>query len=174
MNGNVPFEEAFAARLALIRPTRAQLFDLAASSRLQLTPGIDTLIALLKQRGVQVYLVSGGIRDLIEPLARRLHIESDHIFANELFFDERGDFIAHDTAQPTSRSGGKARVIEHLKEKHGYSRVVMIGDGATDMEAAPPADGFIGFGGVVVREKVRDRAKWFVTSFDELIEPLSN
>jgi phosphoserine phosphatase len=26
-----------------------------------------------------------------------------------------------------------------LKEKHGYKRLVMVGDGATDMEACPPA-----------------------------------
>ena len=33
--------------------------------------------------------------------------------------------------------------------------MVMVGDGATDMEAKPPADGFIGFGGNKVRETVR-------------------
>lgn len=26
-----------------------------------------------------------------------------------------------------------------LKEKHGFKNVVMIGDGATDLEACPPA-----------------------------------
>jgi phosphoserine phosphatase len=31
-----------------------------------------------------------------------------------------------------------------LKKKHGYSNVVLIGDGATDLEASPPADAFIG------------------------------
>ena len=30
----------------------------------------------------------------------------------------------------------------------------MIGDGATDLAAAPPADAFIGFGGNVVRDTV--------------------
>jgi len=48
----------------------------------------------------------------------------------------------------------------------------MIGDGATDMEASPPADAFIGFGGNVVREKVKNGAKWFVNSFDKLLEEL--
>ena len=48
----------------------------------------------------------------------------------------------------------------------------MIGDGATDMEARPPADAFIGFGGVVVREKVKQGADWFVTDMQELINEL--
>lgn len=29
----------------------------------------------------------------------------------------------------------------------GYRNLVMIGDGITDLEASPPADVFIGFGG---------------------------
>ena len=41
----------------------------------------------------------------------------------------------------------------------------MIGDGVTDMQAKPPADLFIGFGGVVVREEVRTGADLFVTDF---------
>ena len=72
----------------------------------------------------------------------------------------------------TSDSGGKGRVIEYLKSKYGYQRLIMIGDGATDMEAN--ADGFIGFGGHVVREKVRDGSAWFVTSFYALIDELRN
>lgn len=45
----------------------------------------------------------------------------------------------------------------------------MIGDGATDLEARPPADAFIGYGGVAVREAVRDGADLFVHSFEEVL-----
>lgn len=31
-----------------------------------------------------------------------------------------------------------------LKEKYGYTKLFMIGDGITDLEASPPADAFIG------------------------------
>lgn len=41
--------------------------------------------------------------------------------------------------QPTAESGGKGKVIKLLKEKFHFKKVVMIGDGATDMEACPPA-----------------------------------
>lgn len=46
--------------------------------------------------------------------------------------------------EPTSKSGGKAVAINKLKEQFGYQNVVLIGDGATDLEACPPADAFIG------------------------------
>ena len=51
----------------------------------------------------------------------------------------------------------------------------MVGDGATDMEARDlpgGADAFIGFGGVVQREAVREGADWFVYDFDEMREVL--
>ena len=44
----------------------------------------------------------------------------------------------------------------------------MIGDGATDAQARPPAQAFIGFGGVMLRDTVEQQADWFVTSFDDL------
>ena len=55
-----------------------------------------------------------------------------------------GDYAGFDESEPTSKSGGKAQVIEQLKKKHGYNKVVMIGDGMTDAEACPPADAFTG------------------------------
>lgn len=55
-----------------------------------------------------------------------------------------GEYAGFDENEPTSRSGGKALVVRRLKEHHGYQRLVIVGDGATDAEACPPADGFIG------------------------------
>lgn len=85
--------------------------------------------------------------------------------ANNLLFNADGTFSGFDSNEPTCRDGGKPAVIHHLKDAHGYSPVIMIGDGATDMQAKPPADAFIGFGGIVVREPVRAGADWFVTDF---------
>lgn len=50
-----------------------------------------------------------------------------------------GEYAGFDETQLTAESGGKGKVISLLKEKYGLKKVVMIGDGATDMEACPPA-----------------------------------
>ena len=73
----------------------------------------------------------------------------------------------------TGDSGGKPRVVEKLKREFGFKSLVMIGDGITDMEAKPPADLFIGYGGVVCREPVRLGADHFITSHHELLDALS-
>ena len=83
-----------------------------------------------------------------------------------------GSYAGFDRDAPTSRDGGKPEVIRRLKAAHGYERVVMVGDGATDMQARPPADAFIGYGGIVVRPAVLAGADWFVSDFQEVLQEL--
>ncbi len=79
-----------------------------------------------------------------------------------------GRYAGFDTSAPTSRDGGKPEVVRRLKAERGLAPIAMIGDGATDMQAKPPADAFVGYGGVVVRAPVRDGADLFVTCFRQL------
>ncbi|KIH60774.1 phosphoserine phosphatase SerB [Ancylostoma duodenale] len=175
MNGNARFRHALQARLEVMRPTYDQLEAYANETKPKLTPGIRQLISALHKRGTDVYLVSGGFRRLIYPVADILGIDRKRIYANEILFDKHKNYAGFDENEPTSDSGskdvGKPAVMGLLK-KQGYKQVVMVGDGATDLEASPPADAFIGFGGNQIREAVRARADWYVTDFDVLRKAL--
>ncbi|XP_024381742.1 phosphoserine phosphatase, chloroplastic [Physcomitrium patens] len=175
MGGSVPFEDALAARLALFRPSVQTLAKFLDTRPPRLSQGIRELVSKLHSRGTDVFLVSGGFRQMIAPVAAQLHIPSDNVFANSLLFGDDGEYTGFDATEPTSRSGGKAQAIEQIKKEHGYQTLVMIGDGATDLEARRPggADLFICYGGVVARHSVVAGADWFVTSFQDLIESLN-
>ncbi|CAF1142140.1 unnamed protein product [Adineta ricciae] len=172
MGGNMSFRTALQARLNLIQPTRQRLEQFVKNHPSKLTDGIAELIALLHERNIPVYLITGGFHSIVDPVAKSLNIPLTNVFANQLLFNEDGSYAGFDEEEMTSDSGGKGRAIEYLKAKFGYQRLIMIGDGATDMEAN--ADGFIGFGGNVVRELVRDNAPWFVNSFYVLTDELRN
>lgn len=172
MGGAVPFEDALRARLELIRPSTRLIAECLAAHPPRLTPGVADLIAALTARGTHVYLVSGGFSAMIMPLAARLGIPPVRVFANALRFTLDGRYVGFDPDVFTCRSGGKAAAMQHLKDHFGYDPLIMVGDGVTDMEARPPADGFIGYGGVVARERVRAGADWFVTDFAELLAAL--
>ena len=174
MGGSVPFHEALEARLNLMKPSYSEIESCHAKHPLQLTPGVADLISLLHKCKTDVYLVSGGFRQMIYPLADILNIPRERVFANNILHDSEGKYAGFDRDEPTSRAGGKAVVVGKLKEEFGYNPLFVIGDGATDMEARPPADIFVGFGGIVVREKVRAGADWFVTDMQELISHLPN
>jgi len=173
MGGDMSFRKALQARLNLIQPSRERVEQFVINHPSQLTDGIAELVDLLHERKVPVYLISGGFHSIIDPVAKQLNIPSKNIFANRLLFnDDDGSYAGFDEDEMTSDSGGKGLVIEYLKNKFGYQRLIMSGEGATDMEA--DVNGFIGFGGNVVREKVRDGAPWFVNSFYQLIDELRN
>jgi len=172
MGGAVRFEDALRERLALIRPSRDLIERCLRAHPPRLTPGIDRLIAALHARGTPVYLVSGGFEPMILPLAKRLGIVADRVHANCLHFAADGAYAGFDAERPTTRSGGKGVVLGQLKRSFAYDPLIMVGDGVTDLDARPPADGFIGYGGIVVREKVQAEADWFVTDFTELITAL--
>merc|ERR1740138_230086 len=165
MGGSMPFHEALALRLGAMQPSKQQVESMLEKEPLQLTPGVADLISTLHGRSQHVYFVSGGFRQMIEPIAAQVGVGKEMIFANTLLFNDDGSFKSHLDSEPTSRAGGKAKVVADLKAAHGYQTVVMIGDGATDMEARDipgGADAFIGFGGIAVREKVQKGADWFV------------
>ncbi|KAK6626112.1 hypothetical protein RUM43_006417 [Polyplax serrata] len=169
MNKGLEFRESLRRRLELIDPTLEQLEDFIRLHPTTLTPGIEELIRLLHGRDVQVYLVSGGFDRIIEPTRFKLNIPEENLFANRLLFDENGLYAGFDTTRLTSKNSGKAEVAGLLKRKFRYKNLVMVGDGSIDADACPPADAFIGFGGNAIRENVKAKAKWYVTSFKELI-----
>ncbi|KAI1292176.1 Phosphoserine phosphatase [Halotydeus destructor] len=173
MRGGMTFREALGKRLDLIQPTTQMLTDYLRGHPPRLTAGIKDLVKLLHAREVDVYLVSGGFYSIIQPVAKELDIPYKNIFANRLKFYYEGGYAGFDENEPTSEQDGKAQVVGYLKRECGYRKVVMIGDGATDAAAKPPADSFIGFGGNQVREKVKKDADWFVLSFYDLIEELT-
>lgn len=130
----------------------------------------------LKSENKKIYFISGGFHSLIDPVRQELNIPPQNLFANKLLFDFNGNYGGFDINQPTSRSGGKGEAIIQIRnfsasqlQAKNQLKIVMIGDGATDLESAPPADFFIGYGGNIVRESVRDRSLYFVTDFMQLM-----
>ncbi|KAL3515720.1 hypothetical protein ACH5RR_022622 [Cinchona calisaya] len=174
MSGSVPFEDALAARLSLFNPSLSQVQDFLEKRPPRISPGIDELVKKLKAKNINVYLISGGFRQMINPVASILGIPVIHIFANQLLFGSSGEFLGFDRNEPTSRSGGKATAVQQLRKACGYRSLVMIGDGATDLEARKPggADLFICYAGVQLRQAVAAKADWLVFNFKDLINAL--
>lgn len=169
MEGGMKFQDALKLRLDLLQPSYAQIQDCLKAHPLQLTPGVEEFVRALQASQKDVWLVSGGFRIMIEPVAALLDVPKDRIVANTLRFDnDTGAFKDFDTTEPTSADMGKPKALQRIQSDHGYRTMVMIGDGATDAQAKPPAQSFIGFGGVVARQSVKDVADWFVTDFGPL------
>ncbi|MEI6603923.1 MAG: HAD-IB family phosphatase [Verrucomicrobiota bacterium] len=168
MNGEVPLDEVFARRMAIIRPDRAACERVAAHYVAALTPGAAELIQRLKADAWLPVILSGGFAPLIAPLARHLGIE--HVEAVPLNLDAHGNYAGYGQTYPTTRNGGKNEVIREWRQAMLPLRVAMIGDGMSDLETQPDVDFFIGFGGVITRPRVKQEAAYWL---DNLTDPVS-
>src|SRR5512139_3381911 len=66
MDGEIRLEEVFAARLELLRPTRADLRQIAQAYRSAMIPDAKETIAALRAASCQVYIVSGGLLPAVQ------------------------------------------------------------------------------------------------------------
>lgn len=172
MGGKLSYSKALERRLDLINPTQEGLLQYLEENPPRFTEGIQDLVKILQTKNIPIYLISGGFHSVIQNVADVLVIPRRNIFANRIKFYFDGTYAGIDTNQPTCAEGGKPKVIQNLVDTHGYECIVHVGDGSTDMEAKPPAAGFIGFGGNQVRASVKNGSSWFVHSFQELIDEL--
>ena len=172
MGGVVPLNEAIKLRLDLIKPSKNDLINFQMKHETKITPKITEVISILQSRGVHIYIVSGGFREMIQPFATKYNIPSERIYANSFIFDLNDNYLNFNQTEITSHDGGKPAVIQRLKDLYHYKHIIMIGDGVTDLQTKPTVDAFIGFGGVAVREVVKAQADWFITDFQELLDVL--
>jgi len=174
MEGGMKFEEALDARLKLINPTQQGVDKFMALHAFPIMPGMRELVVKLLTSGKQVFLVSGGFRQMIAPVANEIGVPVNKIYANNIMFDEEGNYAGFDDTEPTSRSGGKAEAVKRIKASNGFQTVVMVGDGMTDLEARVEggADAFICFTGVVRRDAVAEGADLAVGEMAQIMDLL--
>ncbi len=166
MDGGIPLETVFARRLELIRPTRAEVEAIADKYLATVEPDAAAALARIRSAGWEVAIVSGGFTEAILPLARHLGIARVH--AVGLRFTADGVYAGFDAEAPTARSRGKNAVARRLRAELAASEVVMVGDGASDLEVKGDADRIIGFGRYAVRAKVKAGADAFITRLADL------
>lgn len=166
MDGEVPLGEVFRRRMDIIRPDRAMVEKVSRMYIETVVPGAAELVSKAKEKGWLPVILSGGFAPIIMPLAESLGIR--HVEAVPLHFNELGEYAGYGEDYPSTRNLGKNEIIREWKQALLPQRVVMIGDGISDLETKPDVDLMIGFGGVARREKVREGADLWLEDFGDL------
>ena len=164
MDGEVPLSDVYGRRLDVVRPSRDDLDALGRLYAEAAVPGAFSVLERLRAAGVRVVVVSGGLRPAVEAFARALGVDARDVFAVDVHFDEEGAYAGFDESSPLARNQGKVAVLKELREQG--KPLLFLGDGITDLEAAPVVDLFIGYGGVVRRPSVERAAAVYRTDPD--------
>lgn len=171
MEGKLDFRESLEQRLALLSATRADVEELVSQLHGLITPSFASHREQLSDAKDRIFVLTGGFREIVVPIAESLGLHADHVFANEFIYDENGVIIGFDQEIPLSRAGGKVEVALQLQIA---GRVVAIGDGYTDFEIKErgAADEFFCFAEIIKRDVVAERADKVVHGIDEVFAEL--
>ncbi|MGH7626775.1 MAG: HAD-IB family phosphatase [Gemmatimonadaceae bacterium] len=153
MSGTVRLEEIYGRRLALIAPTRDQVAEVGERYVAEMVPDAAGVVAALQGEGIEVRILSGGLLPAVLTLARALSVPEWLVGAVNILFNANGSYAGFDTTSPLARSGGKLEMVKRWGPSLPRP-VMMVGDGATDLETRPGVDLMVAFAGVVVRPAV--------------------
>jgi phosphoserine phosphatase len=167
MQGRVPLEEVYGRRLDIIRPTREMLEVVGRAYVEGLVPDAREVVAALRWLGKTVRILSGGLRPPVEEVARALGLPLDAISAVGIECDAAGEFMGFERDCPLTRSGGKPEVIRDWDLPRPS---LLVGDGATDLEAKPVVDAFAAYMGIAFRPNVAAGADFVLR--DESLAPV--
>lgn len=170
MEGKISFKESLSERLTLSTIDKNMINSAINTVFENITNGIDVVINnILKNKNAKVFIVSGGFVEIIEPIAEKLNINNNNIFANKFIFDKNEVVGIEDTL--LLQQSGKGKIIQDLKNKKIINgKTVMIGDGYTDLETYldKVVDDYICFCGVISRDIVKQQSKHIANNIEEL------
>lgn len=131
MRGELDFTASLQQRVAALAGLPAEVLDEVADE-LQLTPGARTTLRTLRRLGFHIGVVSGGFRQIIEPLAHELML--DFVAANEL--EVVDGKLTGRLVGPIIDRAGKAKALRDFAHQAGVplEQTVAVGDGANDID----------------------------------------
>lgn len=160
MNGEVPLERVFKKKVDMICPRQKDIDLVIHKCRDLLVDDIGEVINLFHSLGKQVFILSSNFRKIIEPIGNSLGVPNSRIITNEMYFNDQGQYVGISNESPLCCSGGKAVVIKPYLVPDDVS--AFVGDASSDVVCKDVVDLFVGFGGVVARDVVKQQAKFFI------------
>jgi len=153
MRGEIDFAESLHRRVATLAGLPAGVLDEVAD-QIELTPGARTTLRTLRRLGYHCGIVSGGFRQVVEPLAHDLMM--DFVAANELEIVD-GKLTGRVVGDVVDRPG-KAKALRDFAQQAGVpmEQTVAVGDGANDIDMLSAAGLGVAFNAKPALREVAD------------------
>jgi D-3-phosphoglycerate dehydrogenase len=168
MEGSLSLRESIEKRLQLLAPEKKHLTQLISHLKNLVSDSFNRNKEFFSTHSSNIFIISNGFREFIEPVVTEFGIRKENIFANEFIFDDSGKITGFKKDNPLSTNNGKT---EQLKRLNLPGDIYVIGDGYTDYEIKHSglADKFFAFTENVEREKVLANADHITPSLDEFL-----
>ena len=168
MEGRISFQESLNRRLKILELDQFHLNKAITSVTKLISPSFKENIDWLKRFRDNILIFSGGFKNMIKPVAMKLGLKEENIYANELIF-KNGKFNGVNKKNLLSSSGGKLNQVKQL----GLNKnLIVVGDGITDWEIKKLGGQvtFFAYTENVSRKNVVDKADFEANNFDEVVK----
>ena len=168
VDGKISFNDSLSRRTALLNANQHHLTLLIERLKTKVSKSIERNMEFFEANKGDIYIISNGFCEFIEPVVADYHIEADHVKANNFVFSESGEIIGFDEENYLAHSKGKSKT---LSEMNLDGQIYVIGDAYTDyeMKESGVAHKFFAFTENVLRENILDKADHVIPSFDEFL-----
>lgn len=129
LKGVIPFSDSIARRLAIAAPNKGEVERFGLQALEMITDGIPDLIQDLLSKGVDVWVVSGGLYESLLPVCQYLGIDKSRVLGVQLLWGDKGEFLGIDPEDAFSRS--KVEGVSKIASQWIRPRVI-IGDAMSD------------------------------------------
>ena len=161
-DGTMAPEQVFVEQIALIRPRRPDVDELARAYVASVAPGCAEALAMLRRAGMHIVLVSDSLRHALFPLAAHLGVDAQDVYGVDIRFDAVGACTWVNRDSPLITAAGKRDFVAGLALD---GPVLAVGDGRSDREIRRVVDMFTAFTGFVSRAEVVQGADATAPSF---------
>jgi phosphoserine phosphatase len=131
MQGELDFEAALDARVALLKGMDVAILETCYRERVRIMPGAEALVRTMRARGATAVLVSGGFTHFADPVAAAIGF--DRAISNRLgMADGKLDGTV---GRPIVGAEAKREALLAAMAEHGVplERTLAVGDGANDI-----------------------------------------
>ena len=166
MKGEIPFSKALNERIKMLNANRAHLNQTIQILKNNISKSFIKNIDFIKNNSSNIFIISGGFKELIFPIVEKFNLKYENIYANDFLFDSNDNIIGIDQSNPLSKDQGKATVADNISGEN-----IIIGDGYTDYEIKKygAANTFIQFTENVNRKNINSKADLISNNFNQII-----
>jgi D-3-phosphoglycerate dehydrogenase len=168
IDGEISFTESLERRIKLLKANKADLTNLVAALKKQVSKSIESNKEFFADFAADIYVISCGFKEFIDPIVKEYNIPSERVFANTFKFATDGAIIGFDADNILSQHNGK---IQCLKDMNLEGEIQVIGDGYSDYvtREAGVADRFFAYTENVSRVKTTENADHIAPNLDEFL-----
>ena len=121
VDGDITFTESLEKRLKILNAHRDHLDPLVRKLRRKISTSISRNKDFFKEFADDIYIVSCGFKEFIDPIMASYNIPSERIYANTFEFSKTGKITGFDRDNDLSKPDGK---IDQLKSMNLPERFI--------------------------------------------------